>query len=310
MTELTDWIEQTLHLPFIIQKKILQSIVVLIILYIIRRLVSKFLVPKSQDIKTVYTWRRTSYYITSGIGIIVIAIIWLHEIQSLSTFFGLLTAGLAIALREPIVNFFGWLFIIFRTPFEMSDRIQMDNFKGDVLGISTMEFTLMEIGNWVDAEQSTGRIIHVPNGRIFNTPVFNYTQAFGYLWNELPLTITFESDWKKARTVLEKITTEVAATFGPEHQGKLRKVNRHISIQYTTLTPIVYMTVVENGIRFTIRYLCDPRGKRGSSQKIWETILLTFDEHDDIQLAYPTTRIRLGENGGNNPFPEKPTSSN
>ena len=288
---MTEWIEQTLHLPLIIQKKILQSLVVLVLLYLIRKFIAKVVVPKNQNIKTIYTWQRTSYYITSALTLVVIAIIWLHEIQSLSTFFGLLTAGLAIALREPIVNFFGWLFIIFRSPFEMGDRIQIDHIKGDVLGISTMEFTLMEIGNWVNAEQSTGRIVHVPNGRVFNTPIFNYNQAFGYLWNEIPITITFESDWKKTRAILEQLLEEKVKAFGPDDQGQLRKMSGHISIEYTTLAPTVYMNLASNGVTFTIRYLCNPRGKRGTSQQIWEAVLLAFEQHEDIQLAYPTTRV-------------------
>ena len=60
-------------------------------------------------------------------------------------------------------------------------------------------FSLMEIGNWVDAEQSTGRVIHVPNGKIFSEPLANYTDGFQYIWNEIPVLVTFESDWKKSQ---------------------------------------------------------------------------------------------------------------
>jgi small-conductance mechanosensitive channel len=42
----------------------------------------------------------------------------------------------------------------------------------------------MEIGGWVDAEQSTGRLVHVPNGMVFTTEVANYTEGFGYIWDE------------------------------------------------------------------------------------------------------------------------------
>jgi small-conductance mechanosensitive channel len=35
----------------------------------------------------------------------------------------------------------------------------------------------MEIGGWVGADQSTGRIVHVPNSYVFQHPVYNYTRA-------------------------------------------------------------------------------------------------------------------------------------
>ena len=63
-------------------------------------------------------------------------------------------------------------------------------------------FTLMEIGNWVDADQSTGRVIHIPNGKVFKEVLANYSKGFQYIWNEIPVLVTFESNWKKAKEIL------------------------------------------------------------------------------------------------------------
>ena len=110
----------------------------------------------------------------------IIAPVWVKELYSFGTFLGLMTAGLAIALKDPISNFFAWIYIVFKKPFEMGDRIQIGHSEGDILDISFFAFTLMEIRNWVDADQSTGRIIHVPNGLLFTQPVMNYNQAMDY----------------------------------------------------------------------------------------------------------------------------------
>jgi small-conductance mechanosensitive channel len=292
---IVEWIEQTLHIPPIEQKKIVLSLVVLIVLSVLRRIIIKFAIPKNKDIKTIYTWRKIANYILSSLSLIIIGLIWLQEIQSFSTFFGLLTAGLAIALREPVVNFFGWLYIIFRAPFEMGDRIEIKNIAGDVLGISTLEFTLMEIGNWVDADQSTGRIIHVPNGFVFNSAIHNYTQAFGHIWHEIPVLITFESDWRKAKDLLLDLEKRVIREFGLQQTASLSKVNQNISLKFSILTPAIYTSVEASGVLLTIRYLCDPRKRRGSQQIIWEEILTMFAEHDDIEFAYPTTAMRYSK---------------
>ena len=68
--------------------------------------------------------------------------------------------------------------------------------------------TLMEIGNWVDADDHTGRLIHVPNGLIFSATLANYGKGFKYIWNEMPVLVTFESDWRKAKKILVKIVHE------------------------------------------------------------------------------------------------------
>lgn len=287
-----EWIEQTLHISPATQQKIVLTTVVLIGLSILRRLVNKFTIPTNTDIKTVYTWRKIANYVISGISLVIIWVIWLQEIESFSTFFGLLSAGLAIALKEPVVNFFGWLYIIFRAPFEMGDRIEIGDFSGDVLGINTLEFTLMEIGNWVHADQSTGRIIHVPNGFVFDHAIHNYTQAFDHIWHEIPVLITFESDWRKAKDLLLDLEKRIIRDFGPQHDRSIRRVNRNISLKFSILTPAVYTSVKNSGILLTIRYLCNPRNRRGSQQAIWEEILTIFAQHDDIEFAYPTTAVR------------------
>ena len=76
---------------------------------------------------------------------------------------------------------------------------------GDVIDIRLFQFSINEIGNWVDADQSTGRIIHIPNGIVFTEPQANYTAGFQYIWNEIPVLVTFESDWKKAKQILTDI---------------------------------------------------------------------------------------------------------
>ena len=62
-------------------------------------------------------------------------------------------------------------------------------------------------------------------------------------------------------------------------------------IYYKNLTPIVYTSVKESGVQLTIRYLCNPRRRRGSENEIWEKILIQFDAQEDIEFAYPTTRF-------------------
>jgi small-conductance mechanosensitive channel len=178
-----------------------------------------------------------------------------------------------------------------RSPFAIGDRIQIGDHAGDVVDVRVFQFTLLEILNWVNADQSTGRVIHVPNGQLFSEPLVNYSRGIGYIWNEVPVRVTYESDWQKAKTLLLDIAGRHDAQLGPEEQQKLRETPRPYVILYSVLTPTVYTRVEAYSVVLTIRYLCEPRKRRASEHAIWEDILKEFSRQANIEFAYPTTRF-------------------
>jgi small-conductance mechanosensitive channel len=198
--------------------------------------------------------------------------LWIDHGDGLTTYLGLVSAGIAISLKDPLTNLVGWAFILWRRPFRVGDRIQIGEKAGDVIDVRIFQFSLMEIGNWVQADQSTGRIIHIPNGLVFTQPLSNYSSGFKYIWNEIPVTITFESKWEKAKNILLQIAAR--HNVEPEDlQGQKKAADEEYYLFYTHLTATVYTRVVGHGVELTIRYLCDPRQRRGSAQAIWEDVL-------------------------------------
>jgi small-conductance mechanosensitive channel len=215
---------------------------------------------------------------------------WIQGIAGIATYFGLLSAGIAIALQDPLTNLAGWVFILVRQPFRIGDRIQIGTFHGDVVDIRLFRFVMLEIGNWVHADQSTGRVLHVPNGLVFKNPVANYDEAFGCIWNELETTVTFESNWRKAKTALEEIANANAGELEPEIRKRIALASESMHIQFAKLTPVVWTTVADSGVKLTLRYLCRPRDRRVSSSRIWEQVLDSFATMPDVDFAYPTMR--------------------
>lgn len=291
MDQIFQLIENSTGIQEVTQIKILKTIIVLFVLWSIRYIILKILWQQSVDIKIRYVWRKTITYFLFFLSLLIISFIWMSGLRSLGTYFGLLSAGIAIALKEPITNLFGWVFIILRKPFNIGDRIQIGDIKGDVIDIRISQFLLIEIGNWVDAEQSTGRIMHIPNNWILNKNLANYTAGFEYIWNEISLIITFESNWEKAKSILETIINKEAETVSLNANLEIQKASRKFMVYYKHLTPIVYMKIGDSGIIFTLRYLTHPRYRRGTEQQIWKKVLTEFSHHRDIDFAYPTTRF-------------------
>jgi small-conductance mechanosensitive channel len=294
---LSEWIVEHWGISQHVQHKIVYSIIAFIIIIILRKLTIKLLLQQKEDVKERYFYTNAIRYTYSILLIIILITVWFSEFRSVATILGLVGAALTIALKDPIVNLAGWLFILTRAPFKIGDRIEMDGQRGDVIDIRLFQFTLNEIGNWVDADQSTGRIIHIPNGTVFTRPQANYSQGFSHIWHEINVTITFESDWQLAKGILQEIIEKHTAHLTESARRNLIEVSKKFMILYGKLTPIVYTTVKDSGVCLYCRYLIDPKMRRTSENLIWEDILLEFAKHDEIQLAYPTQRIMVDHPG-------------
>tara|TARA_R110002124_G_scaffold219424_1_gene385305 strand:+ start:12902 stop:13825 length:924 start_codon:yes stop_codon:yes gene_type:complete len=291
MKELFNSIVEYYQSSPVITGQILKTILVILVLWLIRSLTLRVVNKNIENKKTTYKWRKNLTYISAFLGTILITQIWFSALGNLSTYFGLLSAGLAIALKDPVTDLAAWMFIIWRKPFDVGDRIEIGKSKGDIIDIRPFKFTILEIGNWVDADQSTGRVIHVPNHTVFSEQLANYTSDFQFIWNEIGIMVTFESDWKTAKQILSEIAHEESKDFIERAKDQIRKAAKSYLIEYRYLTPIVYTNVKDSGVMLSIRYLTDPRKRRGSAQAIWERALDEFAASDSIDLAYPTMRI-------------------
>ncbi|MEC8313479.1 MAG: mechanosensitive ion channel family protein [Verrucomicrobiota bacterium] len=268
-----------------------------VLLFIVIRIVTSSIIRRNiKDEKRSYNLRKTFTYVYSALLIYAISSVWLNGMQSIGTFLGLTSAGLAIALHDTIANLAGFIFIETRKPFRVGDRVEINGHQGDVIDIRLFQFSIVEVGNWVDADQSTGRIIHVPNNMVLKHPTANSHVGFEYIWNEVPILITFESDWKKAKQIMIDILQEKTESLSQGAQNQIRRAARKYLIVAGKLTPTVYTSVKDSGIMLTMRYLVNPRMRRGTEQKIWEEILDAFEKEDRIELAYPTVRYFTQEN--------------
>jgi small-conductance mechanosensitive channel len=274
-----------------LSENLVYSLAALALLLLLKMLTYRVVCRKVQDDKRRYHIRKTITYAYTALLIAVLGSIWFQGMASLGTFLGLASAGLAVALHDFIANMVGFFFIEARKPFRVGDRIQINEYRGDVIDIRLFQFSIVEVGNWVDADQSTGRIVHVPNSLVLKTPLSNYHIGFEYIWNEVPVLITFESDWKRAKELLLSIGKENAQYLSQGAQAQIRRAARKYLIVAGKLTPTVYTSVKESGVLLTIRYLVDPRQRRGTEQKMWEDILEAFAKEAHIDLAYPTTRF-------------------
>lgn len=291
MNKLNEFLTHHVGLNTETLSKVLVTIIIIVFLSLLRILVLRLVWRNTENVKARYQWKRSLSFVFPTLGILLVGAVWVKAFEEFGTFLGLFTAGIAIALKDPLTNLAGWLFILLRKPFVVGDRVQVGPHTGDIIDIRSFQFTMLEIGNWVEADQSTGRIIHIPNGKVFLEPQANYSSGFEYIWNEVQVNITFESNWEKAQSILEQIIKGLAEDVPVKAQKEIHEASKNYMIYYKHLTPIVYTSVKEFGVRLTVRYLCNPRTRRGTENQLWKQVLKSFNAEKDIQFAYPTTRF-------------------
>lgn len=291
VTEVMDFLSRSLLLDSLSWSKIGLTIIALFSVWLLRRLLRRVIQGIVEDRALQYRWGKANTYVTSVLATLVIASIWVEGLRQVGTFLGLFTAGMAIALKDVIVDFAGWLVIVTKSPLQIGDRIQIGEHAGDVVDISVLHFTLLEIGNWVAGDQSTGRVIRVPNAKVLTESVANYTAEFPYLWNEIPVVITFESNWRKAKEMFLAIVQEKTEQNSQRVRDFLRRNPSRMLISYDVVTATVYTSVSDHGICLTLRFLTESRKRRVVQEALWEAVLSVVEGEPDIDLAYPTTRI-------------------
>ena len=285
------WLSKATGISVGLYNLLFSSLGCIAFLWSLRWLILKLVWRQTENLQVRYKWQKISGYAAFVLTVLLLCLALSEGFHRVATFLGLLTAGLAIALKDPLVNLVGWMLIFWRRPFAVGDRIQIGIHSGDVMDLTLFRFTLAEIGNWVHADQITGRIVHIPNGKVFVEPLAIYSRGMhDFILNEVAVLVTFESNWKRAKDILNEIAVIHAGHLAEPAENKLKEYARDFLVVPIDLTPRVFTTVEASGILLTVRHVCPSRHRRESTQEIWEDVLDRFAGCDDINFAYPTQR--------------------
>jgi len=278
-------------MSFFLSIVFVQFLLIALVIYSLGILIIRLINIRVKDLRNRHTARKITFYTTMLTILAFSLFFWLEGVKSVAVVISIIGAGLVVALQEVILCFTGWLLIIFKRPFTVGDRVEIGAVKGDVIDVRMFQIALLEVGNWVGAEQSTGRVVHLPNSAVFKERVFNYTKGFEFIWNEIKVTVTFESNWQKAKAIVLSHANPRIDDLQPKVQASIKRMAQQYMIHYEKFTPIVYVNIVEHGIQLSLRYLTQVRKRRFSQDMISRAILEDFAREKDVRFAYPTYRI-------------------
>jgi small-conductance mechanosensitive channel len=153
-----------------------------------------------RHIYTYVVWVLTALIIFTGI---------FGSISSLGISLGIIGAGLAFALQQPILSFTGFFLIMLKRPFSIGDRVILskEGVMGDVEDITLFFFVLKEV---TEEESKTGKSIIIPNSAVFQGPMVNYSYDTPHIWQSIQVSITYDSDLELAQKLLQEAALKIA----------------------------------------------------------------------------------------------------
>jgi len=279
---------------FFIQNRVfldalLVSLVVVLLAYLANFLADNLILNKVSASKDRYTLRKTISILITVLAVASLFAIWVERTSTLLIAYGILSAGVAIALQDLLRNIAGGILIIISRPFKAGDRIQVGDSIGDVLDIGSISTTIMEIQEWVDADQYTGRILQVPNSFALNQTIKNYTRDYSFIWDEIRVMLIYGSNWKKAEEIALKTAGPIVGEFEDLAQQELSLMGKKYFITTYDVQTKLYTKMQENWIEMRLRYVVDPRKRRAISHLLISNILEALEKEEDIMVGTATS---------------------
>ena len=263
---------------------ITKTLIFFLFLTIIKK-IGVSILKKINDSKKEYLYIQKYKLLINIIKFFIFILLWEKYLDSFITLISLISAGFTIALKDLIFNFFSGIYIKIKKPFEIEDRIDINNYKGVVININTLSFEVLEVNNQTFTGQSTGIITHIPNSLIFNHPLRNYNKAFKYIWNEMTFKVPLKCNLSKTKGVIYKIvnSNEVIKNIPPKMKNQVNNSSSDYRIYYNKYDPIIYTQIVDNHIELTVRYLIHPKTARYINSVISNKVIEAY-HNGEIEL--------------------------
>jgi small-conductance mechanosensitive channel len=196
----------------------------------------------------------------------------------------LIIAAFAIALQDFFRNFVGGIIIFASGIYRVGDRIEVQEKCGDVIKIGIFYTTLMELKEWISGEQETGRLTTLPNSHVISNHINNYTKDHPFIWDELTILITQQSQWKEAIKQIESIVETETKNLIDDAKKEITKMGEKYYIRPQTLHPTVYTSLKENQIQIRVRYLTRAKERRNMKNRLRQIIFSTLEKSKKITL--------------------------
>lgn len=256
-------------------------------------LIFEFLIKhKVKDKKKSFKWQVATRYVLFFCLLFFMAKIWVEGFGYLLTIIGVISAALTITQKEYLMNFFGWLIIMWRDLFVEGDYIEVGKYAGYVKKIGPLYFSIEEASDlmWGD---KTGRLIKVPNSLIATNPVVNFSVDKTFFEGRMLFTFSFKSSIEKINALLPKIESEIEVLLNQRQSHWTPRQQReftHLKKQSLEKPKFMLRVYQERplGLQLRIKYLSLKQDQKIIEDAIFNLIMSAINVDPELEMSTST----------------------
>ncbi len=223
------------------------------------------------------------------LGLVAVAIIWAQEFRSLAVYLFAIAVATVIATKELIQCLTGTLVRKTSRSFHIGDRIEIGEFRGDVIDHSLLSTTIMEIGPDELSHRLTGRAITIPNSLLLSKPVVNECFTDDYVLHVFKVPMKMEDDWERAERDLRCAARQQCAPYLAEARRHFSRLSKREGLVAFSVDPHVTVAVPSVGTVDLIVRMAVPARQRGKvEQAVLRHFLALYRRHVTVQPAPAT----------------------
>jgi small-conductance mechanosensitive channel len=186
---------------------------------------------------------------------IIVATAFASELGAITTFAGLMTAGIAVALQNVILSIAGYFFLIGKYGVRVGDRVNINGVTGDVVDIGLVRLQLMEVTTG-PAPLPTGRVVAFSNAVVFQagSGMFKQIPGTNFLWHEITLTLDPKTNYRQVEQRMMEAVNKVFAEYRDKMELQRRNVERSLNSTLAAFAPESRLHLTQTSLEVVIRY--------------------------------------------------------
>ncbi|MDN3504017.1 MAG: mechanosensitive ion channel family protein [Rhabdochlamydiaceae bacterium] len=257
--------------------------VLLIVILTIRTLTARYIRTSNKSWTSQQRLRGLGYIRSASIILFLLGLIylWGEAIQGLAVSVFAIAFALIFSIKETCMSLNGAFLRLQGHTYEIGDRIIVKGIQGDVIDVSMLSTTVMEIGEGGSRHQLTGRKIVFPNSLLLTEHVTNESFLGNYQLLDLKFPLVMNEEWTRARDILMQVAKEECAPYLDHARNRVRLLEKTRSIELPSVEPKVRIHIPSpERIDVHLRVPCPSHLKERLSQVITTRFLEHFLKKD------------------------------
>ncbi|RWU11525.1 mechanosensitive ion channel [Pseudidiomarina gelatinasegens] len=259
-------------------RPVISTLILIAAIVIARAILAKFI---RKSVRSTDLRRRWFVHTRNALLLLMVVglmLIWAEELRTLALGIVAIAVAFVVATKELIMCLTGSLVKSSGSAFSIGDRIQIKDFRGDVIDQNLLTTTILEVGPGKHSHQRTGRMISIPNSLFVSEPVTNESYTHDFVLHVFTVPFKREDNWHAAQQALLEAANRHCSDYVEQARRYMQRMSDHRGIDVPSADPRVTISVPAAGeIHLIVRFPTKSGTRSFMEQTILNDVFLNND---------------------------------